>query len=106
MICRTWNGWTAPENADAYQHVVATEVLPGIAAMNIAGFRGAHLLRLDGDDESTFTTLLWFDSIDDVRHFMGDDYSVAHVPPNARAVLSRYDDRAEHHEVRLAPDQL
>ena len=35
MICRTWNGWTTPDNADAYERTVTTEVLPGIAAMNI-----------------------------------------------------------------------
>jgi hypothetical protein len=45
MICRTWHGWTTRENADAYQHVVSTEVIPGIVAMKITGFRGAHLLR-------------------------------------------------------------
>ena len=106
MICRTWNGWTTRENADAYDHIVRTEVLPGIAAMNITGFRGAHVLRRDLEDEVECTTLIWFDSIDNVRDFMGEDYSVAHVPPAARAVLSRYDERAGHHEVRMTPNEL
>jgi heme-degrading monooxygenase HmoA len=106
VICRTWNGWTTPDDADAYEHVVSTEVLPGIAAMGISGFRGVHLLRRDLEDEVEFTTLIWFDSIDSVRDFMGDDCSVAHVPPNAQAVLSRWDDRADHHEVRMTPDEL
>ena len=97
---------TIARSLDAYEHVVTTEVLPGIAAMNIAGFRGAHVLRLDGEDETKFTTLIWFDSIDNVRDFMGDDYSVAHVPDAAQAVLSRWDDRAEHHEVRMTPDEF
>jgi hypothetical protein len=51
-----------------------------------------------------FTTIIWFDSIDNVRDFMGDDYEVAHVPPQAQAVLSRFEDRAKHHEVVLTPE--
>ena len=28
MICRLWRGWTTPENADAYERIVRTEVIP------------------------------------------------------------------------------
>ena len=104
MISRVWHGWTTFEDADAYQHVVSTEVLPGIAARNIAGFRGAHLLRRQLEEEVEFATIIWFDSIDNVRDFMGDDYEVAHVPPRAQAVLSRFEDRAQHYDVLLTPD--
>ena len=31
--------------------------------------------------------------------FMGEDYSVSHVPDAARAVLNSFDDRASHYEV-------
>lgn len=104
MISRIWHGWATPENADAYERIVTTEVMPGIAAMQIEGFRGAHVMRRPAGDEVEFTTILWFDSIDNVRDFMGDDYEVAHVPPRARAVLSRFEDRAQHSHVVLTPD--
>jgi antibiotic biosynthesis monooxygenase (ABM) superfamily enzyme len=104
MISRVWHGWTTIENADAYEQIVSHEVLPGIAARNIAGFRGAHLLRRQLGDEVEFTTIIWFDSIDNVQEFMGDDYEVAHVPPRAQAVLSRFEDRAQHYDVLLTPD--
>lgn len=29
-VKRIWHGWTTPENADAYQMVLRTEVIPGI----------------------------------------------------------------------------
>jgi heme-degrading monooxygenase HmoA len=96
MISRIWHGWTTVENADAYERIVSTEVLPGIAARQIPGFRGAHLLRRPLGDEVEFATIIWFDSIDNVRDFMGEDYAVAHVPPRAQAVLARYEERAEH----------
>jgi hypothetical protein len=42
---------------------------------------------------------MWFDSLDAVKAFMGDDYTVSHVPAEARAVLNSFDDRAAHFEV-------
>jgi antibiotic biosynthesis monooxygenase (ABM) superfamily enzyme len=104
MIGRIWHGWTTFDNADAYQRIVTTEVLPEIAARQIAGYRGAHLLRRSLADEVEFVTIMWFDSTDSVRDFMGDDYEVAHVPPQARAVLTRFDEKAQHYEALLAPE--
>ena len=99
MICRLWRGWTTPENADAYQRIVHTEVIPGIEARRIPGFRHIDLMKRDLDDEVEFQTLMWFDSLDAIRAFMGEDYAVSHVPPQARAGLKRFDSHAAHYEV-------
>lgn len=104
MISRLWHGWTTLDNADTYERIVRTEVLPEIAARQIAGYRGAHLLRRPLGDECEFVTIMWFDSLDAVRQFMGDDYEVAHVPPQARAVLARFDPRSQHYETLLVPE--
>ena len=56
-------------------------------------------MRRELDNEYEFTTLMWFDSLDAVKAFIGEDYSVSHVPPQARAVLARFDERAAHFEV-------
>jgi antibiotic biosynthesis monooxygenase (ABM) superfamily enzyme len=103
MIARIWHGWTTTDNADAYQHMVSTEVLPEIAARGLAGYRGAHLLRRALTDRVEFVTIMWFDSLDGVRAFQGDDYEAAHVPAAARAVLSGFDERSQHYEVLLTP---
>ena len=99
MICRVWHGWTTPENAGAYKAVVRGEVIPGIEARRIPSFRHIDLLRQELGNEVEFTTLMWFDSLDNVRAFMGEDYSVSHVPSATRAVLARFDERAAHCEV-------
>jgi heme-degrading monooxygenase HmoA len=99
MICRLWRGWTSPENADAYERVVRGEVIPGIEALGIPGFRHIDLMKRDLGDEVEFQTLMWFESLDAIKAFVGDDYSVSHVPPPARAVLARFDERATHYEV-------
>ena len=105
MILRYWRGWTTPENAEAYERIVATEVLPSIAARGVAGYDGAYLLRRDLDGEVEFATIMSFDSIESVRAFAGDDYETAHVPPRARQVLERFDERSAHFEVLLTPEQ-
>ncbi len=99
MICRIWRGWTTPENAQAYERVVRGEVIPGIEARAIPGFRHIDLMRREHDAEIEFTTLMWFDSLDAIKAFMGEDYAVSHVPPAAQAVLKHYDANAAHHEV-------
>ena len=105
MICRLWRGWTTPENADAYERVVRGEVIPGIEARLIPGFRHIDLMRRDLGDEIEFQTLMWFDSLDAIRSFVGDEYSVSHVPAAARAVLKRFDSHAAHFEVIDRRDQ-
>jgi antibiotic biosynthesis monooxygenase (ABM) superfamily enzyme len=103
MISRIWHGRTRPENAAAYERLLKTEILPGIAARGIAGYRGAHLLRRDADDEVEFVTVLWFESPDAVRAFAGEDYETAVVPPAACALLTSFDARARHYETVLTP---
>ena len=98
-ICRLWRGWTTLDNADAYERIVRNEVIPGIEAKRIPGFRHIDLMRREVGDEVEFMTLMWFDSIAAVKAFVGDDHEVAHVPDAARAVLSRFDERVAHFEV-------
>jgi antibiotic biosynthesis monooxygenase (ABM) superfamily enzyme len=100
MISRIWHGWTTPENADAYESLLKSEIFVHIEGRQIAGYRGIHLLRRDLGDEVEFVTIMWFDSIDDVRAFAGEDYEIAVVPPKARALLARFDARSQHYEVK------
>ena len=99
MICRVWRGWTTLGNAASYQRILLGSVIPAIEARRIPGFHQIDILRLDREKEVEFTTLMWFDSIDSVRNFMGADYTVSHVPAEARAVLARFDAHAAHLEV-------
>jgi len=104
MISRIWHGYTTPGNADTYETLLRTEILPEISRKEIAGYRGAHLFRRDSGAEVEFMTLLWFDSLEAVRAFAGEDYEVAYVPARARAVLSHFDARSQHYEIVETPD--
>jgi len=101
MILRIWHGWTTHANAEAYERLLRQEVIPGIAAKGVAGYRGIQVLRrAPSAGEVEFITIMRFDSLDAVRKFAGEDYERAYVPPRAREVLSRYDERSQHYEVR------
>ena len=96
MITRMWRGWTRPENADSYERFLLGELFP--AMRDIAGFRGAEVLRRVDGDEVAFVTLTRFDSLDAVRAFAGDEYEVPVLEPTALELLSRYEPRALHYE--------
>jgi heme-degrading monooxygenase HmoA len=100
MISRIWHGWTAPENADAYEVLLKSEIFTGIQGRQIAGYRGIQLFRRDLGAETEFITVMWFDSLDAVRTFAGEDHEAAVVLPKARALLSRFDARSQHYEVK------
>jgi heme-degrading monooxygenase HmoA len=105
MICRIWRGWTTPQNANAYEEIVRSEVIPEIEAREIPGFRAIELMRRSIEDSVEFATIMWFDDIDAVRTFVGEDYETAHVPQRARDVLARFDERSAHYEILDHRDQ-
>lgn len=104
MIARIWHGWTTPDNADAYQALLDEEIFTGIRNRRIAGFRDIQLLRRADEGEVEFVTVMYFDSLDAVREFAGNDYEACVVPESARRVLKRFDQRSQHYEVRPAED--
>jgi hypothetical protein len=94
---------TAPDNADRYEELIAQTIFPGILGQRIAGLHGVELFRRPIHGEVEFMTLMRFESWEAVKAFAGPDWEVSVVPPPARAVLARFDERASHYEVRVAP---
>jgi len=103
-IKRIWHGWTTPENAVAYEALLHNEVFPGIEAKRIPGYRSIELLRRDLGDEVEFMTIMTFDSIQNVIDFQGEDYQRCYVPDAAQKVLSRWDRKSAHFEVKAMMD--
>jgi hypothetical protein len=101
MISRIWHGYTTQANADAYEALLKEEIFIGIKDRQIAGYKGIQLFRREFGDEVEFITVMWFETLDAVRVFAGDDYEVAVVPPKARLLLARFDARSQHYEVRM-----
>ncbi len=100
-IARWWRGVTDVGQADRYEALLRTKVLPGIH--RIAGYRGAYLFRRDLADGVEFATLTLWDSIDAVRAFAGSEHATAVVPPEARLLLREWDPTAIHYEMVGVP---
>ncbi len=101
MISRIWHGWTTHQNADKYEALLKEEIFVGIENRNISGFKSIQLLRRQLTEETEFITIMTFDSLEAVREFAGDDYEQAVVPETARAVLSHFDERSQHYEIKV-----
>jgi antibiotic biosynthesis monooxygenase (ABM) superfamily enzyme len=99
MIARHWGGWTKAPNADAYESLLRTQVLPDLG--KIPGYRGGYVLRSDRADEVEFVVINLFDSIEAVRAFAGPNYSTPVFEPEAQLLLSRVETIAHHYEVRV-----
>jgi heme-degrading monooxygenase HmoA len=83
MVARTWRGWTRREDADAYVEYIEQT---GMAAYRATpGNRGAWILRRDDGGRTEFVTLSFWDSLETIRGFAGDDVD--------RAVFYPEDDR-------------
>ena len=93
-----WRGYAATaEHADAYEAMLKPELLPGVSKKK--GYRGSHLLRRQAGDEIEFVTILFFDSLDDIKALTGPDFETAVIPAERKQHLSRHDAKAVHYDV-------
>ena len=97
MIVRTWRGRAPAAKADAYQRSVTTKVFAKLPA--IPGHRGASLLRRAVGDEVEFIAMTRWDSLDAIKAFAGADPTRAVVEPEARALLSTFDETVTHYDL-------
>lgn len=97
MIARIFRAWTLPLHADEFERLMRHEIFPRLRERGLTGVHGIELLRREESSEVEFVTIMWFDSLDAVRAFSGDDYEKAMVPPRVRALLRGCDARALHY---------
>jgi hypothetical protein len=93
-----WHGWTSPGKADQYEHYLRDELFPRVEKeLSGGGYRGFHLLRFARAEDVEFVTMLWFDSLESVVGFAGQQYATPVISEKARSLLSRYDAKVEHY---------
>jgi heme-degrading monooxygenase HmoA len=97
MVARTWRGWTRSEDADEYAAYIAETGLR--AYRETPGNRGAWIMRRDEEGRTEFVTLSFWDSLDAIRAFAGDDLERAvYYPEDDRFLVDR-EDRVKHWEL-------
>lgn len=99
MIARTWRGWTTLFNADAYENFLNRKVFPGLRALE--GHCGLELLRRDTAHEAEFLVINYFNSIEAVKRFAGENYTIPVIEPEAGLLLAHVEHEANHYDVRV-----
>jgi len=94
---RVSKGRSTEERASEYVQHAATKVFPALSAID--GHRGAYLLRRAVDGVIEFLVLTLWDSIAAVRRFAGAEPNKAVVEPEARAILTSFDESVDHFEI-------
>jgi heme-degrading monooxygenase HmoA len=102
VIARIWRGQASAADAPRYQDHATHHVFPSLRML--PGHRGAYLLTRETQGEVEFLAITLWDSIDSVKRFAGDNPEVAVVEPEARAILSNFDEAARHYRITNAND--
>jgi heme-degrading monooxygenase HmoA len=97
VVARTWSGVARPDTIDAYLAHLRDTTFPALEGLE--GHRGAHVLRRAAAGQVLVTVITWWESIDAIARFAGDDVEAAVVPAEAQALLTSWDTRAVHWEV-------
>ena len=96
-MARTWRGWTRAEDAEDYVAYLEQTGMPAYRAT--PGNRGAWILRQDDGERTEFVTLTFWDSLEAVRAFAGDDVERAVFYPDDDRFLVAREDTVRHWQV-------
>jgi hypothetical protein len=100
MVCRVWRGWTKEAQAQSYDDYLQKDLFPRLShELRSRGYCGYQLLRIPRGDEIEFMTMLWFESVESVRSFAGENYETPVISDKARSLLAHFADRADHYQV-------
>ena len=98
MIARIWHGVTMAEKADAFFQFVRKTGEQ--AYLKSPGNRGVHILKRHFDNKAEFLLVSFWDSIESIKRFAGEDYNKASYPfPEDREFLIELEPEVKHFEV-------
>jgi heme-degrading monooxygenase HmoA len=97
MVARTWRGWTRRDDAKAYVAYLEQTGMP--AYRSTPGNRGAWILQHDEGDRTEFITLTFWDSLEAIRGFAGDDIESAVFYPEDDDFLVERETHVTHWEI-------
>lgn len=100
MIARIWHGVTLASKADEYVEYVNKTGIRDYRAT--AGNLGIHFLcRIEGE-QAHFLTLTFWDSIESIKKFAGEEYEKARYYPEDKDFLLEFEEKVAHYEVMFS----
>jgi heme-degrading monooxygenase HmoA len=100
MIARIWHGVTLASKADEYVEYVNKTGIRDYRAT--AGNLGIHFLRRIEGVQAHFLTLTFWDSIESIKKFAGEEYEKARYYPEDKDFLLEFEEKVAHYEVMFS----
>jgi heme-degrading monooxygenase HmoA len=97
MIVRMWHGQVPTSKAKAYRDFLNERAIPDYRS--VAGNISVHILERQQGDITHFITLTFWENLDVIKNFAGDDIEVAKYYPEDQDYLLEFEPHVVHYEV-------
>ena len=102
MIARIWHGVTSAARADAYVEFLKRTGVPDYKATD--GNQGVYMLRRIEGDRVHFLMVTFWDAVESIQIFAGEDYEKARYYPEDTGFLLELEPNVAHYEVIDIPE--
>jgi heme-degrading monooxygenase HmoA len=97
MIARIWHGRVPTAKAAGYREFVTARAIPDY--QSIRGNLSVHILERQEGDVTHFLTLTFWESLDAIKRFAGEDVDVAKYYPEDPEYLLELEPKVTHYTV-------
>ncbi len=97
MIARIWHGITKIEDFEAYTDFMKSRAIPDY--QKTKGFKDLVFLRRKDDDIANFTLITFWENLEVIKNFAGEDFEKAKYYPEDSQFLLEFEENVVHHEV-------
>jgi heme-degrading monooxygenase HmoA len=97
MIVRMWHGRVPTSKANAYREFTNGRAIPDY--QSVKGNISVHVLERREGDITHFITLTFWESLEAIKGFTGEDVEVAKYYPEDKNFLLEFESHVVHYEV-------
>lgn len=97
MIIRMWHGRVPTSKAEAYRKFVNERAIPDY--QSVEGNISVHILERTEGDITHFITLTFWQDLDSIKAFAGEDVEAAKYYAEDKDFLLEFEPRVVHYEV-------
>jgi heme-degrading monooxygenase HmoA len=97
MIARLWHGITPSAKADQYVEYLNKSGIEDYRATE--GNLGVQLLRRIEGEQAHFLIITFWESVEAIKKFAGEDYEKARYYPEDQNFLLEFEEKVVHYEV-------
>ena len=97
MIARIWHGRTRIEDYEVYTQFMKDKAIPDYQSTK--GFIKLVFLRNISDDAGHFTLITFWENLEVIKNFAGEDFEKAKYYPEDKNYLLEFEQKVAHYEV-------